>query len=205
MKTLQGVLIGGGPFALGMMLIVATAMFDAGRGWAWLGSVLLLIGLGIMLRYALAPATCQWVVIVPENRFCVVEDADGYTAEYLEPGRWFVTWRWGAKVRDYVDFNTITATAVIADVLAGSGPVVDMDVTVLMAFNPAEAEAARAAQLRKMTTREDFETLIARDVRDIMRKHFRLVAPDHQPGVCATRGRSKRRSRISWCISKRWV
>jgi len=183
MKTLQGVVFGGGPFALGLALIVATAALDAGRGWAWLGSVLLLIGLGIMLRYALAPATCQWVVVVPENRFCVVEDADGYTAEYLEPGRWIVTWRWGAKVHDYVDFNAITSTTVIADVLAGSGPVMDMDVTVLMAFNPADAEAQRAAQLRKMTMREDFETLIARDVRDIVRKHFRLLAPDQQQGV----------------------
>ena len=43
--------------------------------------------------------------------------------------------------------------------------------------------AERAAQLRKMITREDFETLIGRDVRDIVRKYFRLLPPDQQQGA----------------------
>ena len=34
-----------------------------------------------------------------------------------------------------------------------------------------------------MITREDFETLIGRDVRDIVRKYFRLLPPDQQQGA----------------------
>jgi len=80
-------------------------------------------------------------------------------------------------VRDYVDFNAITTTTPITNVLGGNGPAVDMDVTVVMAFNPAQAEAHTYAQLRQMTTRAQFETLIARDVRDIVHKYFRLLTP----------------------------
>jgi hypothetical protein len=180
MKVLQGLLIGGGPLAFGVLIIVAATLLNTSRWVAWVGMGFALAGLLFLLRYLLAPVTCRWIVTVPENRFCVVEDADGYTAEYLEPGRWIVTWRWNAKVRDYVDFNTVTTNTLIADVLGGNGPVLDMDVTVIMAFNPAEAEPQMGAQLRQVTAREQFETLIARDVRDIVRKHFRLLPPDQQ-------------------------
>jgi hypothetical protein len=180
MKALQGLLIGGGPFVLGIVLIMADKLLGAGQAWSWVGFVLLLTGLLIILRYALAPATCKWIVTVPENRFCVIEDNEGYTAEYLEPGRWMVTWRWNAKVRDYVDFNAVTVNTQITDVLGGSGPAVDMDVTVVMAFNPAQADSHAYAQLRQMTTRDQFETLIAREVRDSVHKYFRLLTPDQQ-------------------------
>jgi hypothetical protein len=180
MKVLQGLIVGGAPFVLGLLIMIAVAVLDAGRLLMWVGAGFSVIGFLIILRNALAPATCTWIVTVPENRFCVVEDADGYTAEYLEPGRWIVTWRWHAKVHDYVDFNAVTTSAVIADVLGGSGPVVDMDVTVVMAFNPTHAESHTRAQLRKMTAREQFEAMIARDVRDIVRKHFRPLTPDQQ-------------------------
>jgi hypothetical protein len=183
MKALQGLLIGGAPFVLGIVLIMADKLLGAGRGWSWIGFALLLAGLLIILRYALAPATCKWIVTVPENRFCVIEDNEGYTAEYLEPGRWIVTWRWNAKVRDYVDFNAVTTTTQIADVLGGGGPAVDMDVTVVMAFNPAQAESHTYAQLRQMTTREQFETLVGREVRDSVHKYFRLLTPDQQRGA----------------------
>jgi hypothetical protein len=180
MKALQGLIIGGAPFVLGLLIMIAVAVLDAGRFLMWVGAGFSVLGFLIILRYALAPATCKWIVIVPENRFCVVEDADGYTAEYLEPGRWIVTWRWHAKVHDYVDFNAVTTNAVIADVLGGGGPVADMDVTVVMVFNPAHAESHTYAQLRKMTAREQFEAMIARDVRDSVRKHFRPLTPDQQ-------------------------
>lgn len=180
MKALQGLLIGGVPLALGIALIVADRLTSAASLSSWIGFALLLTGLLIILRYALAPATCKWIVSVPENRFCVIEDTEGYTSEYLEPGRWIVTWRWNAKVRDYVDFNAVTTTTPITNVLGGNGPAVDMDVTVVMAFNPAEAEAHTYAQLRQMTTRAQFETVIAQDVRDIVHKYFRLLTPDQQ-------------------------
>jgi hypothetical protein len=183
MKALQGLLIGGAPFVLGLVLITADKLLGAGQAWSWFGFVLLLAGLLIILRYALAPATCKWIVTVPENRFCVIEDNEGYTAEYLEPGRWIVTWRWNAKVRDYVDFNAVTTALQITDVLGGSNPAVDMDVTVVMAFNPAQAEPHTYAQLRQMTTREQFETLVGREVRDSVHKYFRLLTPDQQRGA----------------------
>jgi hypothetical protein len=182
MKALQGLLIGGGPFGLGIILIAVDKLLGAGQAWSWIGFVLALTGLLIVLRYALAPVTCKWIVTVPENRYCVIEDHEGYTSEYLEPGRWFVTWRWYAKVRDYVDFNAVTVNTQIANVPDSSSPA--LDVTVMMAFNPAQADPSTYAQLRQMTTRNQFETLIARDVRDLVHRYFRVLPPD-QPSSAA--------------------
>lgn len=179
-KVLQGLLLSCLPFSLGGLIILANRLFD-GNGWLeWAGVGLLLSGLLIVFYHVLAPVTGKWIVTVPENGASVVEDANGYTIEYLEPGRWRVPWHWNTKVREYVDFTIVTANALVADIFGGNGPVVDIDVTVAMVFNPALAESSARAQLRKMTTRDHFETMITRDVRDIVRKHFRLLTPDQQ-------------------------
>jgi hypothetical protein len=180
MKFLHGLLVGGGPFAIGLLMLLVNAVLNVGSLMAWAGGIIFLVGLFIILRYALAPYTCQWVVTVPEDRFCFVEDADGNTAEFLEPGRWIVNWRWYGKVRDYVNFKRITANVTIADVLGGGGPVMDMEVTVIMAFNPTQAEEYTYAQLRRLVKPEHFEDMISQDVRSIVRKHIRLLNAEQQ-------------------------
>ncbi len=178
-KAVQGLLLGGIPLALGAAIDILAALAGAGVTVTGLGAVIMLAGLAIILRYALAPLTCRWIVSVPENRYCVVEDADGYTLEYLEPGRLIVPWRWNARVRDYVDFNTVTIREVVLDAL-NVDPPVDIEVTVIMAFNPVHADPELFARLRGMTTRSAFETMIARDVRDTVRKHLHQLSPRQQ-------------------------
>jgi hypothetical protein len=175
LKIVQGMLLGGGIIALGIVLWALNAVFDGGVCLSRLGLLVILIGIFAALRYAAAPITCRWIVTVPENWFYVVEDGDGYTIEYLESGRMIVPWRWNSRVREYVDFSSVTVNEVVEDVLDSDALPVDIEVSVLMSFNPVEADPDLYAPLRKLQTQEQFQMLIARDVRDIVRKHLNTL------------------------------
>lgn len=177
-KIRQGALYGGALAALGLVAAIVLAVAGAG-GTVVLGAGLALIGLGalVFLRYLAAPLTCRWIVTVPENRYWVIEDYDGYTIEYLEPGRLIVPWRRNTRARPYVDFNTVAVTELVDDVLDSDALPVDIEVSVVMTYNPARADADYFATLRQMRSPEQFAAMLARDVRDIVRKHLSLLDP----------------------------
>jgi hypothetical protein len=182
-KFVQGLLFGGGPFAIGVLLVALSALLGGVGCLSGMGVVLVAAGLLVLLRYVLAPATCHWIVTVPENKYWVVEDRDGYTLEYLPPGRMIVPWRWNSKVRNYVDFNTVTITGIVDDVLSVGAPRVDVEVSVVMAFNPVEADPEQYALLRAMDSREKFEAMLARDVHGIIRRSLNRLPPGQQQDV----------------------
>ena len=177
LKTVQGLLSGGGLVALGALLAILVGLGDGSTWLVRLGSGLVVVGILVLLRYALAPVTCRWIVTVPENWYYVIEDSDGYTLEYLGPGRMIVPWRWHSSVREYVDFSSIAVNEVVEDVLDSQALPVDIEVSVVMAFNPVNADPNAYAALRKMAAPEQFQAMIARDVRDIVRKHLNTLAP----------------------------
>jgi hypothetical protein len=182
-KLVQGLLFGGGPFAIGVLLVTLSALFGGVGCLSGVGVALVVAGPLVLLRYAFAPATCRWIVTVPENKFWVVEDRDGYTLEYLPPGRMIVPWRWNSRVRDYVDFNTIPITEMVDDVLSVGVPRVDVEVSVVMTFNPVEADPELYAQLRSMNSRDKFEAMLARDVHSILRRHLNRLPLEQQQDV----------------------
>ncbi len=177
LKIVQGLLWGGGLVAFGALLAILVALGDGSAWPSRLGSALIVVGIIVLLRYALAPVTCRWIVTVPENRYYVVEDGDGYTLEYLGPGRMIVPWRWHSHVREYVDFSSIAVNEVVEDVLDSHALPVDIEVSVVMSFDPVNADPNVYAALRKLVAPEQFQGLIARDVRDIVRKHLNTLAP----------------------------
>ncbi|MBN1680252.1 MAG: hypothetical protein JW966_08160 [Anaerolineae bacterium] len=177
LKTIQGALLGGGPLVFGLLLWTIAWLTGAESWLRLLGLGIGIVGALVALRYLAAPLTCRWIVSVPENWYAVVEDSDGYTLEYLEPGRMIVPWRWGSVIRRYVDFNSIVVNDLVEDVLDSQSLPVDIDVSLLMAFNPVSADPPMYAALRQMTTPEQFQAMIARDVRDIVRKHLNTLAP----------------------------
>jgi hypothetical protein len=179
-KFLQGLLFGGGPFAIGVLLVALSALLGGVGCLSGIGVILVAVGLVVLLRYALAPATCHWIVTVPENKYWVVEDRDGYTLEYLPPGRMIVPWRWNSKVRNYVDFNAVTITQVVDDVLSAGAPRVDVEVSVGMTFNPVEADPEMYASLRALDSREKFEAMLARDVLSIVRRNLNRLPSGQQ-------------------------
>jgi hypothetical protein len=179
-KFVQGLLFGGGPFAIGVLLVALSALLGGVGCLSGIGVTLVAAGLLVLLRYALAPATCHWIVTVPENKYWVVEDRDGYTLEYLPPGRMIVPWRWNSKVRNYVDFNAVTVTQVIDDVLSAGAPRVDVEVSVVMTFNPVEADPEMYASLRALDSREKFEAMLARDVLSIVRRNLNRLPQGQQ-------------------------
>jgi hypothetical protein len=180
MKALQGIFLGGILFALGVLIVVAYAALDGVGALAALGVLLLIAGLLTIARYALAPLTCRWIVTVPENRYWAVEDGTGFTIDYLAPGRVTVPWRMNARIVDYVDFNRIATNDVIRDVLAGNGPAVNVEISVIMNFDPVAADPNLFAQLRTMTTLEQFQRMITRDTRDAVRKHLERLTLDQR-------------------------
>lgn len=176
LKLVQGFLFGGGIIVFGTLLWTLNEVFDGGVCLARLGLGVILAGIFVFLRYAAAPITCRWIVTVPENWYYVVEDGDGYTIEYLGTGRMIVPWRWNSRVREYVDFSSVTINEVVEDVLDSDALPVDIGVSVQMSFNPVDADPNLYATLRKLRSQEQFQALIARDVRDIVRKHLNTLA-----------------------------
>jgi hypothetical protein len=177
-KAVQGVITGCFPFAIGIVLVV---VYTLGGGSVWLsmaGMGMVLGGLAIIGWYAAAPVTCKWIVTVPENRYWVVEDGNGHTAEYLPPGRLIVPFRMNSRVHDYVDFHTIIVREMYEDVLRGSGRKVDLEVNVVLAFNPAEADPRLYARLRTLARREQFEDLVANTIRDSVSRYFTRLSPE---------------------------
>jgi hypothetical protein len=178
LKTRQGALMGGALALAGVMVAIVLVVIGVG-GTIPPGVGLGLIGLGalVCLRYLAAPLTCRWIVTVPENRYWVVEDYDGYTIEYLEPGRLIVPWRRNTRCRPYVAFNTVAVTELVEDVLDSDALPVDIEVSIVMTYNPARADPGYFAMLRQMRSPEQFGAMLARDVRDIVRKHLSLLDP----------------------------
>jgi len=178
LKIRQGALVGGTLLALGIAcaIVLTIAGLDEPVPLA-IGLALAGLGALVFLRYLAAPLTCRWIVTVPENRYWVIEDYDGYTIEYLEPGRLIVPWRRNTRARPYVEFNTVAVSEVVDDVLDSDALPVDIEVSVVMTYNPARADPAYFAMLRQMRTPDAFTAMLARDVRDIVRKHLSLLDP----------------------------
>jgi hypothetical protein len=177
-KAVQGIIMGCFPFVLGIMLVVVYTLVGGSVWLSMAGMGMVLGGLAIIGWYVAAPATCKWIVTVPENRYWVVEDGNGHTAEYLPPGRLIVPFRMNSRVHDYVDFHTIIVRELYEDVLRGSGRKVDLEVNVVLAFNPTEADPRLYARLRTLTRREQFEDLVANTIRDSVSRYFTRLSPE---------------------------
>ncbi|NDJ75146.1 MAG: hypothetical protein GYB65_02715 [Chloroflexi bacterium] len=177
-KIAQGLRLGGSIVAVGLIVLLLQAMTGSPRAMAWLGGLVVVAGLGMIGRYALAPLTCKWLVIVPENWTYVIEDDEGYTREYLPSGRLLVPWRWHVFVREYVDFSTVTVTEVIRDALNSQVVPVDIEASVSMVFDPTQADPAQYATLRKMDSPDIFERMLARDLRDIIHRYLKRLSPE---------------------------
>ncbi|MBN1202532.1 MAG: hypothetical protein JXJ20_11815, partial [Anaerolineae bacterium] len=178
-KIVQGALTGGLLVMLGVLVALGVTVMGGSVWVSRLGIGLIAVGALVFVRYLAAPLTCRWIVTVPENWYFVVEDADGYTLEYLEAGRLLVPFRWNAHVRPYVDFSSVVVNEEVEDVLDSDALPVDIEVSVLMQFNPVEADPDLYASLRKLTTPEQFEAMLSRDIRDIVRKHLNMLDPVH--------------------------
>jgi len=175
-KIMQGAVFGGALVVLAISLILVNALADGGLFFARLGMGIAILGLLVFLRYLAAPFAAKWIVRVPENWYYVVEDADGYTIEYLSPGRMIVPWRWGSRIVEYVNFSGISATEVIQDALGSDSLPVDVEVMVNLRFDPVKADPDLYPTLRKMNTKEIFQDVITRDLRDIVYRYLSGIA-----------------------------
>lgn len=176
LKLVQGLILGGCLIMLGGALAVVGLASET--GWlSVLGVGCALAGVLLALRGLAAPLIQRWIVSVPENWYYVVEDGDGYTVEYLQPGRMIVPWRASSTIHPYVDFASVVINEVVEDVLDSDALPVDLEVSVLMTFNPTQADPGLFASLRKMTHPDQFRTMLARDLRDIVRKHVTALEP----------------------------
>jgi hypothetical protein len=172
LKALHGCMSSAGLVFVGLILWFISALSSHLDFLFILGGLLLGLAFLVLIRYLAAPWTCRWIVTVPENWYYVVEDQYQYTVDYLEPGRMLVPWRWNAKVYRYVDFNIISVTQVVENVLRSGTLPVNLEVQVTMAFNPSYADPENFAMLRRMTSPEPFQRMLAHDVRDIVLKHL---------------------------------
>lgn len=182
-KIVQGMMLGCTPMlAGGLFLLLALVVSDY---WCMAvpGVLAILVGIGVLVRYILAPLTCRWIVTVPENAYFLVEDFDGYTLEYLNSGRMLVPWRWSTRIGEYVTFKSVDVAEMIEHVLPTDGTVVAIDVTVKMAFNPVKADPGMFVTLRQMRTQDQFRGMIARDVREAVQRYLQQIHPLQQTGA----------------------
>ena len=177
-KALQGLLIGMIPFTCGFLFTAGYVLVGGSASWAVMGVLILLAGLVVILWGVLAPVTRKWIVTVPENCFWMVIDGKGFIAEYLPPGRLILPFRLNSTIHDYVEFRFIRICEVYENILRGSGRDVDLEIEVMMTFNPVEADPRLYARLRRMTRREQFEGLVTNGVRDAIGKYFTQLSPD---------------------------
>lgn len=178
-KALQGLFWGGMPFLLGAVIVILAAATDQGRCLMAAGLAIVLAGLGGLLYYAAAPLTCRWLVYVPPNRCWAVEDLDGQTVEFLGPGWLHVPWRMNTQIVEFVNFQVVTVATTIEDVLQTRWPVVDLEVSVVMEFNPVEADPDSYERLRvSLNTVEKLESLVIREFHGSIRRYLsRLPRP----------------------------
>lgn len=179
-KIMQGVILGGGLAIAASVLLVLNALSADDPWLARAALLLLVIGVLVCVRYLAAPLLARWIVTVPENRYYVVVDGDGYTLEYLGPGRLIVPFRWNAHIRPYVDFDTITVNVHIENALDSRALPVEVEVSLVMVFNPVRADPDLFPTLRRMTTPDAFERLLARDLRDIIDHHLAHLDPTQE-------------------------
>jgi len=168
-KFIQGLVVGGGLFVIGVLAVTAAALFGHPTCVSGIGVGLMLIGLVTLLYYAAAPITCRWIVAVPENHYWVVEDANGLTISFLPPGRRAIPWQRSITAQDYADFRWFKATEVIKNVLPVGDRPVSLEIVAVINFNPADAHPDQYGQLREFSAREQFEDTIAREIQTIVR------------------------------------
>lgn len=167
-KLLQGSLIGVPLVVLGILIALSASLFGSSQWITGLGMMIVLGGLAVLLRYALAPLTCRWIVIVPESHCWVVEDSNGFTLGFLRAGHQQIAWNWNLRVKDYVTFTWVSVAIIEKNVLPPDGPV-DVEVSVTMRFDPPRAAPEQYADLREMNRRETVERLLARATRAAVR------------------------------------
>jgi hypothetical protein len=88
-----------------------------------------------------------------------------------------------SKVHEYVNFHTITIRETYDNVLRGSGRKVDLEINVVMVFDPVSADPRFYAKLRGMTKREQFEGIVTNTVRDTVSLYFTRMSPDFWLGA----------------------
>ncbi len=115
-KIIQGLLTGGGLILFGILLSLMGAVLNSG-GIRGTGLLFAVLGILILVAFLAAPTWGRWMVSIPENWIYAVEDADGYTVEYLGPGRWVVPFQAGKRVVEHVNFSTIQVDEVMEDIL----------------------------------------------------------------------------------------
>lgn len=167
-KLLQGALIGVPLTVLGILIALSASWLGGGQWLTIMGILVVLAGLGVVLRYALAPITCRWIVIVPEGYYWVVEDGNGFTLRFLASGPQQVDWNWNVSVKDYVNFTWVSLSILERNVLPPDGPV-NVEVGVTMRFDPSQVAQAQVAELRALDQREKVERLLARATRNAVR------------------------------------
>lgn len=181
MKALQGILFGGPLLALGTSLLILNAVsLHDGLGVPLLSLFLILVGLRYIIYYGLAPWLQKWIVTVPDKHYHLIIQR-GKPIEYLPPGPLHVPFRFNSQIVEYVDFQSVHAKDVYEDILQGHGPPITLEVGVMMAFNPVEADPRHYEQLRSMNRAEQFRRVIADTTYEALMLYLEQFEARHWP------------------------
>jgi hypothetical protein len=187
-KLLQGALISVPLVLLGIVIALSATLVGGSQWITGIGILVVLSGLAVLLRYALAPLTCKWIVIVPESHYWVVEDGNGFTLRFLRTGHHEIAWNWNVRVKDYVNFTWVSIAILETNVLPPDGPV-DVEVGVMMRFEPQRAALEQYADLRDMNRRETVERLLARATRAAARDTLQRRPPHERAKLLGQKSR----------------
>ncbi len=172
LKIIQGLLLGMPLIAVGAGLMVARPVLGGTQCVTGLGPVLLLAGILAMLWNFLAPVTSAWRVTIPAGEYWVVEDRHGQPYQFLGGGPQRVEWHLNVRLRRYVTFTRVQAVAVIQDVLPAANQRVDLEISVVMQFDPASALPHNYVELRKLTQIDPFAYMLRRAIHNAIRETF---------------------------------
>ena len=177
MSVVQGILYSLGPVLLGLTLAVLYSITGE-TNMLLVAVALLVVGFGYIAWYAAAPITRKWEIIITDDRYYVVEDAQGTVFGYLGPGFYRVPWHKDAYVRGYVDFKTVPVYEYFEGLRWADETEGYIEIKLMMAFNPVQADPTMYGTLRRMTQREAFKHLIRNDLLDFLRYQATLLAWD---------------------------
>lgn len=177
-KAIQGAVIFLILFTPGLIL-VGVSQTRGDRAFLLIpGLAAILIGLGILAVYLLAPFTLKWIVIVPENHYWAVEDLRGMvTLGFLGEGAMSMQRKFNARIVPYVNFTQLNVTEIVTNVFDTHDLPVDIEVIALLRFDPTQADPQEYATLRSMIQQRQFEFEIRRQINLVVRATLGRLDP----------------------------
>lgn len=169
LKLFFGAVVGLPLIIMGIAILIANRLFlDSSVVIALFGSLFLVGGIGYLGYYALAPLLQKWVVNVPDKHYFVVVQNGIHPVEYLPAGLWHVPFRFNARVIPYVDFAFVHVKDTYLNLFQGAGPRYDLEIGVMLAFNPVYADPRNYRRLMTMRKPADFRRDVLRVVYDAL-------------------------------------